>query len=75
LLTELVRVKDRSEIFQVVRLDLDEHAVDLVSLETDILEYDVHWSMLEPLAKGRAWMTGKLIPGASGEPTAYFGVR
>jgi hypothetical protein len=38
LLTELVRVKDRSEIFQVVRLDLDEHAVDLVSLETDILE-------------------------------------
>ena len=51
LLTELVRVKDRSEIFQVVRLDLDERAVDLVSLETDILEYDVHWNMLEPLEK------------------------
>ena len=51
LLTELVRVKDRSEIFQVVRLDLDERAVDLVSLETDILEYGVHWTMLEPLEK------------------------
>jgi hypothetical protein len=49
LLTELVRVKNRSEIFQVVRLDLDERAVDLVSLETDILEYGVHWNMLEAL--------------------------
>jgi hypothetical protein len=49
LVTELVRVKDRSEIFQVVRLDLDERAVDLVSLETDILEYDVHWNNLEAL--------------------------
>jgi hypothetical protein len=49
LLTELVRVKDRAEIFQVVRLDLDKHAVDLVSLETDIVEYGVHWNMLEPM--------------------------
>ena len=49
LVTELVRVKDRSEIFQVVRLDLDERAVDLVSLETDIVEYGVLWNMLQAL--------------------------
>jgi hypothetical protein len=49
LLTELVRVKDRFEIFQVIRLDLDQHAVDLVNLETDIPEYGVHWNMLEAL--------------------------
>jgi hypothetical protein len=49
LVTELERVKDRSEVFQVVRLNLNEHTVDLVSLETDILEYDVHWNMLEAL--------------------------
>ena len=51
LLTELVRVKDGSEVFQVVRFNLNEHTVDLVSLETDILEYGVHWNMLEPLEK------------------------
>jgi hypothetical protein len=51
LVTELVRVKDRSEVFQVVQLNLSEHTVDLVSLETDIVEYGVHWNMLEALEK------------------------
>ena len=46
LLTQRVRMKDRSEIFQVVRLNLNGHTTDLISLETDIVEYGVHWNML-----------------------------
>jgi hypothetical protein len=62
LLTELVRVKDRSDIFQVVRLDLDEHAADLVSLETDILEHGVQWVMLESIGDNWGWMTRRADP-------------
>ena len=49
LLTELVRVKDRPDVFQVVRLNLNEHTVDLVSPETDVVEYGVCWNILETL--------------------------
>jgi hypothetical protein len=39
-------MKDRSEIFQVVRLNLNGHTADLISFETDIVEYVVYWNML-----------------------------
>jgi hypothetical protein len=68
LLTELVRVKDRSEVFQVVRLNLNEHTVDLVSLRRTSLSMACTGPCSSLWRKGRTGMTGKPIPGASCEP-------
>jgi hypothetical protein len=55
-------MKDRSEIFQVVRLNFNEHTADLVSLETDIVEHGVHWVTLESVGDDGAWITRQADP-------------
>jgi hypothetical protein len=55
-------MKDRSEIFQVVRLNLNEHSADLLGLETDIVEYGVHWTILEAVGDDWARMTAQADP-------------
>jgi hypothetical protein len=55
-------MKDRSEIFQVVRLNLNEHTADLLGLETDIVEHSVHCMMLESVGEDGAWITRQADP-------------
>jgi hypothetical protein len=55
-------MKGRSEIFQVVRLNFNEHTADLLGLETDFVEHGVHWTMLESAGDDGAWMTGQADP-------------
>jgi hypothetical protein len=45
-------MKDRSEIFRVVQLNLNEHTADVLGLETDIVERGVHWTMLKAVGNG-----------------------
>jgi hypothetical protein len=47
LLLGLVRVKDRPEVFMVLRLDRDKQTADLFLPGSGLVERGVHWAMLE----------------------------
>ena len=46
LLLDLVRVRNRSEIFLVIRVDGDKQIADLLCLGSDIVVHGIHWTML-----------------------------
>ena len=55
LLLDQVRVKDRTEVFLVFRLDRDKQTADLLCLGPDIVERGVHWTMLEDAWDDWGW--------------------
>jgi len=55
-------MRDRSKVFQVVRLNLNEHTADLLGLEVEIVEHGVHWTILESVGDDGARLTGQAAP-------------
>jgi hypothetical protein len=47
LLLDLVRVKDRPEIFLIFGLDRDKQTADLLCPGSDIVAHGIHWTILE----------------------------
>jgi hypothetical protein len=54
LLLDIVRVKDRSEVFLVFALDRDNQTADLLCPGSDIVAHGIHWTMLEDAEEERA---------------------
>jgi hypothetical protein len=47
LLFDLVRIKDRPEIFKAFGLDRDKQTADLLCPGSDIVAHGIHWAILE----------------------------
>ena len=54
LLLDMVRVKDRPEIFLVFGINRDNQTVDLLCPGSDIVAHGIHWTMLEDGEEERA---------------------
>jgi len=54
LVLDLVRVKDRPEIFLVFHLDRDNQTADLLYPGSDIAAHGIHWAMLEDADENQA---------------------
>jgi len=68
-LLDHVRVKDSSEIFRVVALNLTAHTADLIRPGTDVIEHGVPWAMLEAAwGDWASWLLARLVS----QPTRVY---